>query len=33
MKFNKMFIEDQVENINENDDFLSEDKELFGIPI
>ena len=28
MKFNKMFIEDQVENINENDDFLSEDKEM-----
>lgn len=28
MKFNKMFIEDKVENINENDDFLSEDKEM-----
>lgn len=28
MKFDKMFIEDQVENINENDDFLSEDKEM-----
>ena len=27
MKFNKMFIEDQIENINEND-FLSEDKEM-----
>lgn len=28
MKFNKIFIEDQVNNINENDDFLSEDKEM-----
>ena len=28
MKFNKIFIEDQVDNINENDDFLSEDKEM-----